>query len=293
MQPIATYQNGNCTVTMFADGTKIREYDGIPAPVLPESIDVKITNYCDAGCGYCHERSTKSGLHGDLALGARLLTQLPAGTEVAIGGGNPLDHPLLVQFLQVLKDHGIIANITVNQVHLERYRDRIAQLRREGLIHGFGLSYHSMAPLLHEFVDSNTVFHLIMGVHTIDDLRAIQSEFPRAKVLILGYKQVGRGIAYYSDAVKACMRAWVTHLHTFFNSSITLSFDNLAIKQLDMRRFFSDSAWDAFYMGDDGTFTMYMDLVKREYAVSSTSANKTTLTEDIRAMFAHVRSISL
>lgn len=53
MTIISTYLNGNTTVTIEKDGTKTREYDNVPSPLHPESIDVKITNYCDMGCNYC------------------------------------------------------------------------------------------------------------------------------------------------------------------------------------------------------------------------------------------------
>lgn len=53
MTTINTYQNGNTTVTLMSDGTKIREYEGVPLVVHPESIDIKITDYCDMGCSYC------------------------------------------------------------------------------------------------------------------------------------------------------------------------------------------------------------------------------------------------
>lgn len=47
------YQNGNTTVTILYDGTKIREYENSPQVVHPESIDVKITNHCNKGCFFC------------------------------------------------------------------------------------------------------------------------------------------------------------------------------------------------------------------------------------------------
>jgi intein/homing endonuclease len=53
MTTINTYQNGNTTVTLMSDGTKIREYEGVPLVLHPESIDIKITDYCDMGCSYC------------------------------------------------------------------------------------------------------------------------------------------------------------------------------------------------------------------------------------------------
>ena len=40
-----------------------------------------------------------------------------------------------------------------------------------------------------------------------------------------------------------------------------------------------ESTWKQFYMGDDGKFTMYIDTVNCEYAVSSTSTNRYKYTD--------------
>ena len=42
------YKNGNYFVTIYPDGTKIRKtMDDDFIPIFPESIDLKITNYCE------------------------------------------------------------------------------------------------------------------------------------------------------------------------------------------------------------------------------------------------------
>lgn len=71
-----------------------------------------------------------------------------------------------------------------------------------------------------------------------------------------------------------------------------MSFDNLAIKQLDPKRFMSEDKWKSFYMGDDGAFTMYIDAVERKFAKSSTSTERWELTDDIKEMFDKVRSVA-
>jgi hypothetical protein len=53
-----------------------------------------------------------------------------------------------------------------------------------------------------------------------------------------------------------------------------ISFDNLAIEQLDVKRLFTNKGWDKFYMGDDGRFTMYVDGIKQKYAQTSRSHNR-------------------
>ena len=37
--------------------------------------------------------------------------------------------------------------------------------------------------------------------------------------------------------------------------------------------------WKAHYMGDDGSFTMYIDLVKEEFAKNSTSVDRYNLND--------------
>jgi hypothetical protein len=291
MNLLHTYHNGNTTVSMYDDGTKVREYGGIPMPLFPESIDVKITNYCDLACAYCHEHSTTEGIHGDLVKGFKLLSSMPRGTEVAIGGGNPLSHPELVPFLTQLRDNGIIANITVNQLHLKRFAPLIQQLQRDNLIHGLGISYFKADnKYLDMFMSANTVLHMIIGVHSPDELVKVQSKYPDAKVLLLGYKTFGRGITYgAANNTQSLMRMWYERLHQFFLSHLTISFDNLGIEQLNVRRFFSDKAWQQFYMGDDGTFTMYVDMVKQEYARTSTSNERYAINDKhITDVFSHV-----
>lgn len=293
---IAAYQNGNVSVTLYEDGTKVREFDGIPMPEYPESIDVKITDYCDANCSFCHEMSTVNGTHGDLELGISVLSDMPSGTEIAIGGGNPLSHTGLIPFLEQLRSKNIVPNLTVNQLHLKKYQDLIKYLLSEQLIFGLGISYYrSDSQYLDMFMTPNTVLHMIIGVHSHKELEKVHARWPNAKVLLLGYKTFGRGKEYYdktNNYVQQTMYGWYTQLPKFFNSGLTLSFDNLGIEQLNMRRFFTDDSWSEFYMGDDGTFTMYMDLVKRQYAPTSTSKERFDLgTMSIKEIFAHVRSM--
>lgn len=58
-----TYTNGNHTVRIYSDGTKIKETidpnDDHFTYEFPESFDLKITDYCDAGCTYCFIPGTK------------------------------------------------------------------------------------------------------------------------------------------------------------------------------------------------------------------------------------------
>lgn len=278
---IHTYTNGNTHVSIYDDGTKVRQYEGDPKPLHPESMDIKITNACDAGCAYCHEKSVPSGKHADLNKLLEMIADLPAGTELALGGGNPLSHPDLPMFLRAAKDKGLIVNMTVNQKHITgKHGDRLLGIVMTDLIHGLGISYspkydiNDMGYLLSE--SDNVVFHMIMGINEvseIDDLIAFSKSWGRdCKILVLGYKQYGRGLTFYDETVEDNKAKWYTQLAKHFRKDgVVISFDNLAIKQLKLKRYFNDTAWNSFYMGDDGTFTMYVDAVEQTFAKSSTS----------------------
>ena len=52
------------------------------------------------------------------------MLSLKPGTELAINGNN-LDHPHLERTLKILRNRGIITNMTVNQVHFIKYYKKL------------------------------------------------------------------------------------------------------------------------------------------------------------------------
>lgn len=289
MKPIGSYKNGNYTVTIFDDGTKVRKNDlDFFEPVKPESIDVKITNRCDMNCPMCHEDSTTEGEQADI-LDIPFFDTLSPYTELAIGGGNPLEHPRLPDFLKRCRHGKLIANMTVHQKHFVKSKNYIKLLDENLLIHGLGVSVtradDELISLLSDF--QNAVVHVIAGVITMEELRKLYDH--NLKILILGYKDFRRGIQAHSSATDARMKAMYDELPNMLNHFTTVSFDNLAIKQLEVKRLMDDEEWKKFYMGDDGQFTMYIDMVNREYAKSSTSCERWPITDDIAEMFQCVR----
>ncbi len=270
-----SYQNGNTNVTILADGTKTRVYENIPEVLFPESIDVKISDYCDLGCRYCHESSTKKGEHGDLNKLLDVIKDLPAGVELAIGGGNPLSHPDIVSFLTEIKRRGLIANITVNQGHIDEYFSMIEYFIKDDLVKGVGISVTSkkMDDIKRlKTLSDNIVYHVIAGVNKVEIVDEL-IQLGSCKVLVLGYKQFGFGVNYYNENIEKEIKRWYMYLPKYVGKCI-LSFDNLAIEQLNIKRLFTDEGWDKFFMGQDFCFTMYIDAVKQEYAPTSRSADR-------------------
>lgn len=287
---LGSYINGNYTVTILHDGTKIRyTKDNHFAPEKPESMDVKITNRCNLGCGMCHENSTCDGPHGDI-LNLDFIKTLNPYTEIAIGGGNPLSHPDLVDFLYELKEYKLIPNLTINQKHFMQSLDFIHKLVDAKLIYGIGVSLTSPDKKFIKEIKKfpNAVIHVINGCVTREELKNLAHK--DLKILILGYKNFRRGVSFYSQNMDSIVR---NKLYLYNNLRImidknwfkVISFDNLAIEQLKPYRLMSDEKWSEFYMGDDGKFTMYIDLVNQEYAKSSISIERFRIEDDIKKMF--------
>lgn len=302
MNLLGKYDNGNYTVSIYDDGTKIRENDlDFFEADFPESIDIKITNYCDMNCPFCHEGSTSYGKHGDI-LHLPFIDTLMPYTELAIGGGNPLSHPDLIEFLKILSVKKIIPNITINQTHFMQQQDLIKYLVENKLVYGIGISY---TPSVHKedndaFIQAvkqfpNAVIHVINGIISLKELYSLA--YNDFKVLILGYKDLRRGhghMVHCTDDVTFKSKQMKDALIDIIKMEWfhTISFDNLAIKQLDVQSILSKDAWEQFYMGDDGTHTMYIDTVSGEYAKSSISSLRYAMASDIREMFNIVKSES-
>lgn len=294
MKILGSYKNNDYTCTMFSDGTKIRWNDKDSFnPIKPESIDLKITNRCDMACNMCHENSTPDGKHGDILNLPFVDTMFPY-SEVAIGGGNPLTHPDLIEFLEHLKERKIIASMTVNQMHFMQNIDLLKELTDNKLIYGLGISYiggrHSNCiEAIKQF--PNAVVHVINGIVHMDSLEALANN--DLKILVLGYKEFRRGKTLYDEC-----GSQINYLKAQFYDMLPkivndgwfkcISFDNLAIKQLEPKRLMSDKDYKEFYMGDDGKFSLYVDSVKREFAKSSVSVERFPITDDIADMFKKV-----
>ena len=271
---LGTYVNGNTIVAMYEDGTKVRYIrDGEKAaPEFPESMDLKITNRCDLGCPMCAECSSLEGEHANL--NHPILNTINPYTELAIGGGNPLEHPDLIDFLKRMKARGVICNITVNAVHFMKHEGLIGGLAESGLIHGIGVSVPDKIPnglvrLLKQY--PGAVVHTIAGVTPMEVFEVLADH--DLNLLILGYKVKGRGDDYFRNNEISVVNniyylekrlAW---LRKHFKA---VAFDNAAVRQMNLRELLPEKDFKELYMGDDGEFTMYIDLVQKKFGKSST-----------------------
>lgn len=311
MKSWVTYKNGNYIVKIhLGTGTKIRQNNlDYFDPDTIESCDVKITNYCSGagnrinistknilpdfkedkvnsygGCPFCHEGSSPLGKHGDI-LSPSWLDKLHPYCEIAIGGGNPLAHPDLEKFLIKCKERKHIPNMTVNQTHFEKEFDRVYKLTQEKLIFGLGISLVKVTP---EFINlvkkiPTAVIHVINGIVSEEELKLLANN--NLKILILGYKEVRRGKKLYEkipEYINEKKESLKNLLPTIIKENWfdVVSFDNLALKQLDVKSLMSEEQWNKFYQGDDGldgeqtSATFFVDMVERKFARNSCASEE-------------------
>ena len=293
---LAKYKNGNYFVTLYDDGTKIKENDlDFMEADFPESFDCKITNYCTMNCPMCHERSSTEGKHGNI-MNQEFFNTLHPGMEIAIGGGMVTSHPDLISFLKKLKTLGVFPSMTVHQNELNQNWDLVKSLVDERLIYGLGVSYHHNDIMFWNKVVKdipNSVIHLIAGYHKLETFEHIANYIPNAKILILGYKDFGRGHDYYRSQVfgendldieENKLEKWLFNQKGIEKFKV-VSFDNLALSQLNIKEHLDNKTWEEFYQGDDGTHTMYIDAVNEQFAKTSTSIKRYSILNNINEMF--------
>lgn len=304
MKLLGKYRNGNYNVSIYSDGTKVRENDlDFFDAEFPESMDIKITNSCDRGCPMCHENSRPDGLHADI-LNIPFINSIHPFTEMAIGGGNPLSHPELRAFLELLKAKNIIANITVNQLHFMNNLPLLTELVEQGLIYGLGVSYidgdyESTKAFISEVKKfPNAVIHVINGLITRQQLVWLSCN--NLKILILGYKDFRRGsglLQRETELIQHNQMSLYNELRAIIDGEWfdTISFDNLALEQLGVRHIMDEKRWAEFYMGDDGingelsSASMYVDLVEKQFAMNSCSTERFPITDNITQMFQYLK----
>lgn len=290
------YKNGNYVVCIMDDGTKIRKTNEDSfVPAFAENTDVKLTSKCSLGCSFCFEGCTADGKHADL-FKYNFINSLHPYTEMALNG-NDMDHPDLEKFLIFLKEKKVFANITVHQKQFMNNYETLKHYSENKLIYGIGVSYNHYDE---EFISKvkefpNVVLHTINGILTETDIKQLKGN--NLKVLILGFKKLRRGKTYFDSHTEEYSKNsdyLYDNLPTIINDGWfkLVSFDNLAIEQLDVKRLLPEDKWEEFYMGDDGNYTFYIDMVDGKFAKNSLSQERYDIGDKtIDEMFNEIRNL--
>jgi hypothetical protein len=104
-------------------GTKTRfSFEDNPGELkltTPDLVDLKITNYCEKGCLYCYQSSSREGKHADFDYLKDIIKDLAKNKvfEVALGGGEPTSHPKFIEIIEYCHENGIVPNFSTRQLY--------------------------------------------------------------------------------------------------------------------------------------------------------------------------------
>ena len=162
-------------------------------------------------------------------------------------------------------------------------------------INALGISYdEKYSGAIEEYINNGKttkqeVIHLIAGIHSVETLKEC---LKYKRILILGYKCLGRGLEKWKheqDNIIKNFKEWNKEIGSAFNKGALLAFDSLAIRQLGLR-FFSNEDWPKVYMGDDGEYTMHLDLVNMTFSASSSFTDRISIGKNsVYDMFQYIR----
>ena len=105
-------------------------------------------------------------------------------------------------------------------------------------------------------------------------------------------KIIRRGNDFYdvaNERIGELQRLLYTALPRLLKEMNVVSFDNLALEQLNVKRLLTQEEWDLFYQGDEGSSNMYIDAVEGKFTQNSTAVTRYDLKDDVKEMFNVIR----
>lgn len=181
----------------------------------PTLVDFQITDRCGLGCPQCYASSVPGGegVPWEDAVFAMRQLQDAGVCQVALGGGEPIQYPHLVDLLALISDHGMVPNMTTTGVgmtssqlaairqhcgavamSLEAAGERFALRRRQGFVH--------FQKTAHRFLDAGVplVLQVTVSAGNLVDLPQLLdfclSLDSLYGVIFLAYKPAGRGTTF-------------------------------------------------------------------------------------------------
>lgn len=249
---------GKKTRVSFPDENGV--YPDVSYSTTPELVDISITDYCSFNCAYCYRGSTTKGVHADtrllLAL-AKKLGELQVW-EVALGGGEPTEHPDFEKVLKAFKKNRVIPNFTTKSLSWP-----VEWLEHIG---SFAYSANSVADIkkmLKKYGNEKATVHIVLGTCTEKELerRLAFCDQECIRVTLLGYKTDFRG----SDFKPIPYDNW---LDIALQYPYSIGVDTPIAKQFQTKLVEAGIS-DLMYHTTEGDFSCFIDAVKKTVSASS------------------------
>jgi radical SAM protein with 4Fe4S-binding SPASM domain len=246
----------------------------------PELLDIAITNWCDKGCAICYRNSSRAGKHMSISDYEKIMRQAHRMHvfQVALGGGNPNQHPDFYEILRLTREtYGIVPSYTTNGRGLT---DEILKASREYCGAVAVSAYNPYKEMSHAVAALNR-YGIRTNIHFVLDSRSIKTairwlETPPSfldgvnAIVFLNYKPVGRCndhrlLLKYSDNVGEFFK-----MATGQKRKFKVGFDSCLVSGLV--RFTNVPA--IYYDGcDAGRFSMFISEDMKMYPCSFMAAD--------------------
>ncbi len=168
----------------------------------PELLDISITNWCDNGCSFCYKRSDKFGRNMTLD-DYKLIMEYASKSnvfQVALGGGNPNQHPDFIDIIRMTKEnYNIVPSYTTNGrgltddilIATKKYCGAVAisaYFPYDELMNSLNILYeYEIKTNIHFLLSNNTIR---TAIHWLKEDRSVLDKCNA--VIFLNYKPVGR-----------------------------------------------------------------------------------------------------
>ncbi len=161
----------------------------------PELADISISNQCSKGCAFCYRESVPGGAFMSAEEYAYVIECLRSERwgsvfQVALGGGEPLEHPEFFKILDETQKRNIVANFTTNGLLI----DPSVARRLRGRIGAVALSVRSIAEIPVDKIAFLAEAGVTVNLHFILDsesiLEAIELLDGKANALLKGLHAV-------------------------------------------------------------------------------------------------------
>lgn len=244
------------------------------SPHGPELMDISITNWCDKGCAFCYKSSTVHGQHMALSDYKNVIDQASAmGTfQVALGGGNPNQHPDFIEILEYTARKGVVPNYTTNGRGLSEEILKATQAYCGAVAVSAYPPYDETSRTIELLVKNGIKVnvHYILDSASIDTAISWLNEPPEFlkginAVIFLNYKPSGRHVFEHKMLRHSTRLDEFFELATSSRRKLKVGFDACCVSGVFARTDASTVMVDAC---DAGRFSMYVSEDLKVYPCS-------------------------
>lgn len=236
----------------------------------PLEAHVAITSQCAVGCEGCYQNATPNGTHVELAQLEQTFASLAAQSvfTVALGGGEPFEHPLLGEIARAARKHGMTVVVTTSGIGSTQSHDLSAfsqvNVSHDGVdgayqkvrgVNAMSQAEHSITTLIAQGVRVGVNYVL-----TRDSFSALDSTIEHLAALgvievqLLRYKPSGRAASLdylakrLTQAQVSALPAIIETLSEKYQEQLSLRVDCALVP------FFANSTVSAEQLGRWGVF---------------------------------------